>query len=111
MAYDLTISEIQSITDVEVAFSTTRLLPDWSDIPADFKAGNSYTTLVKAILFNTPLPAGEVEIVDGVTPEQLNRLVRSHLGSFSTKHEHKVAGVGFMMSKASTLILLQGAES
>lgn len=42
MAYTVTPEDMASITDVEMAFSTMRLLPDWNDIPEDFRSGNSY---------------------------------------------------------------------
>lgn len=103
MSYLLTPELISSINDVEAAFSTTRLLPDWDDIPDDFKLGNAYTELVAAILYGTPLPAGEIELNDGVEGAMLNRCVHAHLDSFTPKHEHKVAGVAYMISLACTV--------
>lgn len=38
MAYTLTPEQVRSVTDVEQAFGTTRLLPDWDDIPTDLRA-------------------------------------------------------------------------
>lgn len=103
MAYHLTPDLIDSITAPEWAFSTERLLPAWEDIPADFKQGNSYTELAEAIFYNRPIPNGEIELFAGVDAEKLNRCIRAHLQSFGPKHEHKIAGVGFMISCACTL--------
>jgi len=47
---------------------------------------------------------------EGFTPEMLNRAVRSHLQSYGPKHEHKIAGVGYMMSRACTLTLTGAAQ-
>jgi hypothetical protein len=105
MSYVLTPDFISSVTDVECAFSTVRLLPQWDDIPDDFKVGNIYTELTKAILYGLPLPAGEIELNDGVEAAKLNRCVLAHLDSFSPKHEHKVAGIAYMISRACTLYL------
>ena len=103
MTYTLTATEASSITDVEVAFSTVRLLPPATEIPAGFIQGNTYTRLVEAIFFGWPLPDGDVELAEGVTVEMLNRVVQSHLGSFEPSHEHKIAGVGYMVSKLATI--------
>ncbi len=102
MAYTLTPEQVRSVTDVEQAFGTTRLLPDWDDIPTDFKEGNSYTALADAIFYGRPLPKGTLELVDGVSLADLNKCVRAHLQSFEPKHEHKMAGVGYLMSCACT---------
>ncbi|ONF42519.1 hypothetical protein BTO32_15005 [Marinobacter lutaoensis] len=101
--YSLTPEQVASITDVELAFSTERLLPTWEEIPEDFKRGNLYTSLAEAIFYGTELPACKVELNDGVKPEHLNRCVRAHLQSFGPKHEHKIAGVGYMISQACRL--------
>lgn len=102
MAYTLTAEQVCSVTDVEKVFGTTRLLPDWDDIPQDFKDGNIYTDLTEAIFFGKQLPAGSIELIEGVEPEDLNKCVRAHLQSFEPKHELKMAGVAYLMSCAST---------
>ncbi|KQW19801.1 MULTISPECIES: hypothetical protein [Pseudomonas] len=104
MAYSLTPEQIASITKPEVAFSTERLLPAWADIPDEFKNGNIYTELASAIFYGTKLPPGTIEFNEGFTPEALNNCVRAHLQSFGPKHEHKIAGVGFMIASACTLV-------
>lgn len=105
MAYTLTPDQIASVTDVEFVFSTQRLLPKWEDIPEEFKAGNEYTALVEAIFYNRLRPGmGEIELNPGVEPEALNRCIRAHLSSFGPKHEHKIAGVGYMLACASKLV-------
>lgn len=104
MAYEITLEQVDSITDVECAFATVRLLPEMDDIPAEFFAGNLYTALAQALFHGAPLPPCSVDLNEGVEPEKLNRCVRAHLMSFQPKHEHKIAGVGFMISKLCTLI-------
>ncbi|RQV01610.1 hypothetical protein DF039_36975 [Burkholderia cenocepacia] len=91
-----------SINDAEMAFSTERLLPDWSDVPAEFRNGNVYTRIAEAIFYGTKLPDGEVTFRDGFRDDEaasdLQRCVRAHLQSFGPKHEHKIAGVGYMIA-------------
>lgn len=103
MSYHLTPEQIDSITDPEWAFSTERLLPAWDDIPESFKKGNIYTKLASSIFYGTEMPECRIELFDGVGAKSLNRCIRAHLQSFGPKHEHKIAGVGFMISCACTL--------
>ena len=102
MTYTVTAEQLASITMPEVAFGTERLLPAWEAIPDSFKSGNLYTKLAEAIFYGTPLPKGEMELNDGIGPEMLNRAVQAHIASFGPKHEHKIAGVGFMIASACT---------
>lgn len=103
MAYTVTREDLASISDVELAFSTEKLLPAWEEIPQDFKDGNEYTALAEALFHNRPVPDTEVEFLGGFeddgAPAALNKCVRAHLQSYSPKHQHKIAGVGYMMSK------------
>lgn len=103
MAYTVTPVDLESITDVEAAFSTERLLPAWEDVPKEFRDGNIYTKLAEAIFYGTTLPVCEIELNPGFTPEGLNRAVRAHLQSFGPKHEHKIVGVGYLIAQVATL--------
>lgn len=105
MTYQLTPEQINSITDVEFAYSTDRLLPALEDIPEDFRLprGNIYTQLASAIFFGKEMPDCRIELKEGVEPEKLKRCIRAHLQSWAPKHEHKIAGVGYMIGCAYTL--------
>lgn len=103
MAYTLTPRQLASISDVELAFSTERLLPSWEDIPEDFKKGNDYTVLAEAIMYGWPLPDLVMQMKEGFEPSDLNRAARAHLQSFGPKHQHKIAGVGYMIACTCTL--------
>lgn len=105
MPYTLTPADVASITDVECAFSTTRLLPEVEDIPAEFKSqrGNIYTDIADCIFFGKEMPEAEIEMKEGFDPEAVNRCVRAHLTSWSPKHQHKIAGVGYMISMTMSI--------
>lgn len=94
--FNPSIEDLNSITDVEIAFGTTRLLPEMAQIPDEFMRGNAYTELAGRLFAGRPI-SGEITLKDGVKPENLNRAVRAHLISFDPKHEHKIAGVGFLI--------------
>ncbi|MDH0342020.1 hypothetical protein [Chromobacterium haemolyticum] len=105
MPYTLTPADLASITGPEMAFSTERLLPAWDDIPDEFKKGNDYTALVEALFYGTNLPDCGMEFLPGFeeSAADLNKCVRAHLQSFGPKHEHKIAGVGYMVSLVCVL--------
>lgn len=99
----LTREMLSGITDPEVAFGTERLLPPWDKIDQSFKDGNIYTRLAQALHFGSPLPDAEIVFRDGFEAEgvaaDLNRCVRAHLASFGPRHEHKMAGVGWLIAQ------------
>jgi hypothetical protein len=113
MTYSLSRAELASIKDVEMAFSTERLLPKWADIPDEFKRENTYTRLVDALFYGSKLPDFEMQFRLGFDDEaasaDLNKCVRAHLQSFAPKHEHKIAGIAFMIAQACELTETQSA--
>lgn len=99
----MTPEQISSITALELAFSTDRLLPPWEDVPEDFLEGNIYTELASAIFYGTEMPKNTIALNEGFEAEELNRCIHAHLKSWGPKHEHKIAGVGYMIACACTL--------
>ena len=95
MTYTL---ENPTITDTEVAFGSTKYLPKMKDIPEDFfKRSNVYVQLFNAIFFKG-LVEFNYEPMEGFSKDTINKVIASHAGSFMPKHEHKEAGVAYMMS-------------
>lgn len=103
MTYKITRADLASINDVELAFSTDRFLPEWKDIHEAFKKPNIYSQIAEALCLGFKMPQGEVTFLDGFPDEgaakDLDRCVRAHVQSFGPSHEHKIAGVGFMISQ------------
>lgn len=97
------------IEDVEIAFGTSKLLPPYEAVPDEFKRGNDYTKLLDSMFYDQPLPDGEIVFREGFddadAPALLNRVVRAHLRSFEPKHEHKIAGLGYLLSQACEIRL------
>lgn len=107
MTYQLTQADINSITDLEIAFRTTRLLPQREDIPKEFWDGNCYTNIVDCLFSGVPLPAGEISFNEGFEGDEkgiakMHRFISAHLGSWEPKHERKIAGLGYALSKIFT---------
>lgn len=107
MPYSLTPADLKTITDVDCAFGATKLLPALDDIPAEFKShsGNLYTKLADALFFGRKLPECDIQMNPGFEDcvADLRRCVGAHLASFEPKHEHKIAGVAYMISKMCSL--------
>lgn len=102
----ITQKNIDTVTKVEQVYGTTRLLPPWDDIPKEFWDGNIYTRIGEAMFYGEKIPNGEVSFNEGFKqdPHGLTRCIMAHLVSFDPKHEHKIAGVGYMISKIVTVI-------
>jgi hypothetical protein len=95
--------DAEPITDLELAFGTTRLLPPPEAIPEAFWRGNAYTQLAEALFYGSPLAPLLIAFKPGFDADQMRRIVRSHLASFEPKHPHKIAGVGYLMSLMAVL--------
>lgn len=102
--YTLTREALETITDVEMTFGTTKLLPAFEQVPEEFKRGNAYTEILDCMFAGMPVPDGKVEFRPGFndpeTPKLLLRVISAHLCSFAPKHEHKIAGLGYLISQA-----------
>ncbi|KWR83770.1 hypothetical protein RM96_28225 [Cupriavidus sp. IDO] len=108
MAYSLSRANVDSITDAELERSTVKHLPKWDDIPADFRNGNLYTQMAQARLLDYPMPNASVSLLPGFEDDgackAIDRCITAHLNAFAPKHEHKIAGVGYMISKICRLL-------
>lgn len=96
-------ADAEPITDLELAFGTTRLLPPPEAIPEAFWRGNLYTQLAEALFYRHPLPPALIEFRHGFDSQQLRRIVLSHLRSFAAQHAHKIAGVGYLISQMTIM--------
>jgi hypothetical protein len=106
--YTITPEQAASVTQVEQAFGTTRLLPPFDALPLAFQEGTGeavvYHQLVDALFYGRPLPDGDIEMHPGVTAESLRNCTMAHLRSFEPSHQHKIAGVAYMVSRLATLM-------
>lgn len=99
--FKISAEDVASVTDAELAFGTIRLLPKEEDIPKQFWDGNFYTKLASAIFYNTELPSGRIVFNEGFNKDSIVKAVRAHLRSFEPHHEHKIAGVGYLIACVS----------
>lgn len=54
--FNLKRESLDTITELEVAFGTTKLLPPFDVVPSEFKRGNDYTKLLDHLFSGQPLP-------------------------------------------------------
>lgn len=106
MTYTLSPEQVASITDIEYAFGTTKLLPQVEDIPPEFRAqsGNIFTKIAECLFYKCEAPNVEMRMNYGFDQELVSRCIIAHLRSWAPKHQHKIAGVGLMISLTMTVI-------
>lgn len=98
--WSLTQEQLDSITDHEVRTGTARLLPPVAEIPKEFWAGNVYTRIVESLYIGEQPAHSEVEWLPGFNgPEAITRMCFSHIREIGPEYDHKIAGVGYMISK------------
>lgn len=64
--FNLLRDSLNTITDVEIAFGTTKLLPPYDAVPDEFKRGNDYTRLLDHIFAGQALPEARLCSVTGL---------------------------------------------
>lgn len=105
----ITSTQIRAISDLELAFGTTKLLPEWDAIPIEFKrVQNPYQVLLHSLFYHQPIPRGQIALnpgFDDIDMAAVNKCIRAHLQSYAPKHEHKMAGTAFLLSQICTLEL------
>lgn len=102
MSYQLRPEDLDTVTDVEAAFGTTKLLPEREQIPK-YEHRAVYERYVAAMFYATPLPSCVLCMREGFEGKglQLEKAIRAHLTSFEPKHERKMEGVAYMLSLAT----------
>lgn len=105
MTYELKPEDLDTVTDVEVAFGTVKLLPEREDIP-QYDHRDFYERFVSAMFYGGTHPAGTLVMREGFEgrSQQMGKAVAAHLKSFEPKHERKIEGVAYMLSLATKLV-------
>jgi len=93
----------QEIDPIFMAFPATvvgTLLPNWDDIPKEFRdrgqEGTEWGRLVHDWFFNGL--NGHFVPKDGVSAQLAGRHLQACMGSYQPGHEHKMAGVAYLCS-------------
>ena len=104
--WGITQADIDSITKPEAVWGTTRLLPPEVEIPKEFWKTNIYTRIADSMFVGESPPRGEIHWNPGFRDDgpAMMKCLMAHMKSFGPKHEHKIAGVAFMISKIMTVV-------
>lgn len=89
------------IDRVNAAFPTSieGYLPPYAEIPTEFKHGRTEWNKLFSQWFYSGLPKGTEFIAkEGIDRDEALRHVKYCMGSFEPKHEHKEAGVAYLLS-------------
>jgi len=92
---------IPEVTDVDMAFGLINNmgLPPYDTIPEEFKHGQTKWNKLVVDLFFIGLKSLTLHPKEGVDKDKAWRHVQALLRSMSSKHEHKDAGVSYLMSQ------------
>lgn len=92
--------KIPKISDLDVGFGTTVGLPAYASIPDEFKRrpGTKWNKLFSDWFFGG-LKSLRLAPNEGIDKDAALRHIKALMGSFEPKHEHKEAGVAYLMSK------------
>ncbi len=94
---------IADLTPVEAAFPTRvdHLMPKYEDIPKEFRNWNRPHKWNKVVSdwFYCGLKNAQWKPKEGVDTKKALIHIRSVLGSWEPKHEHKEAGVAFLLNE------------
>lgn len=95
-------SKPKDISDLDVAFPANicgKYLPPYSIVPEEFKRGKTYwNDRMNEWFFKGLNPEMILIPKDGIDKQKALRQLKACLGSFEPKHEHKEAGVAYLMS-------------
>jgi hypothetical protein len=92
--------EIPEIKDVQLVFGEIAHMPKYEEIPKEFKQhGNKWCKLFSTMFYGRKHGAISMIPKEGVDPEKAGRALRAIMVSWEPKHEHKEAGVAFLMSE------------
>jgi hypothetical protein len=88
-----------NISDNDVAFGTTKLLPKPAEVPEDmsFLSDSKWNNLFKDLFF-CGLSELSITPKEGIDTDMALKCIKAHMSSWEPKHEEKEAGVAYMMS-------------
>lgn len=95
---------VPEVSDLDLAFPANPPLPAVQDIPEEFKRNprNLFVRMADHLFSHGDVqgfPDGKhLTLVEGLDPEKVQRAVLCCLRSYAPKHQHKIAGVAYMLS-------------
>ena len=97
-----TMPQIPEMSDVQVAFGSVDHLPAYDTLPDDYQRQHAAgCRAVSTWFFAGPKMREEFDVVprEGVDERKALRAIGAALGSWAPKHEHKIAGCGWLLDQ------------
>lgn len=94
--------EIKEIDDAQFAFPATvigHLLPEWEDIPEEFRKDKSEWCKVPNDWFSGFIVSPAFLPKPGIEAPKAYRHLQACMRSYEPKHQHKIAGVAYLLSQ------------
>jgi hypothetical protein len=91
--------EIFEVTDADCAFPTARNIPPKEEIPREFWNGHTIWNECFNDWFYSGIRAEQLIPKEGVDKNKAIRAIKSIIGSWEPKHEHKEAAVAYLLSE------------
>lgn len=93
--------EVKDVTPSDITFGcrAMELMPKYDDIPKEYKHGDTKWNKLFNTWFFRGLSKLSVTAKPGIDKDKALAHIQSIIGSFEPPHEHKAAGVAFLMSE------------
>jgi hypothetical protein len=90
----------KQIDGIQAAFPTSveDFLPDYGAVPDEFKSRHNKWVKLVSRWFFSGLKGAQFKWKDGIDGDTALRHLKYCMGSWEPKHEHKEAGVAYLMS-------------
>lgn len=91
----------ENITDVELAFPANGVsrLPAWDRIPKEYQDQNHPRCNTVEVWFGMGLKMNKIVPKKGIDQIKAFRHLKAIMGSYEPKHEHKIAGVAYLIDQ------------
>lgn len=90
---------VPDVGDIQLVFGSYHFTPAWEDIPEEFKQGHTQWNKLFQEIFYKGVPPGSIEPKEGVDAGKAGRAIMAAIASRALKHEHKEAGVAYLLSQ------------
>lgn len=92
---------IPEVTNDEALFGASNLdrFPKYNDIPKEFKEGHTKWSKLFDDWFFCGLKKLELKPKEGVDKNEAMRYINAHMRTWKSKHEHKEAGIAYILSQ------------
>lgn len=86
-----------SVAEVVFPAEVHHLMPEWDDIPEEYKKGVMWANRLFGDWFFVGLSSLDLPWKEDIDPDDAMRHIRTVMGSYQPSHEHKEAAVAYLI--------------